>query len=177
MTKRVIKLKQFGESGWQERIQFPLDKLLAIEGVGQSPALPKSSIQVAFARWQNQHRNGQVRENAFDLEPIPGLLMSVIDVTADDPYHYRFAMKRDRYFRWMESKPLAEFPYSEITLSCSNEYYACKTASEPVGHHISHDLDGFKRSYLRLLLPLTDRSGRVSALACVSRHLDPPAPA
>jgi len=176
MTLRAFTMTQMGDEGWQKRQQMPVDTLLAIEQIGEQVGRSKSAIQKAFSYWQIEHRNGRTSQKDFNLAPINTGAISLIDVTPESPYHYRFSVKRDVYFRWMEEKPLAEFPYPDIIRFCSNEYYSCKMAAEPFGHHISHDLKGFKREYLRLLLPLTDRSGRVSALACVSRHLDSPTP-
>ena len=175
MTLRAFTMTQLGDQGWQKRIQMPVDKLLEIEQIGEQVCHSKSGIQKAFEYWLENSSDGAGLDG-FNLAPIEDGAISLIDVTPDSPYHYRFSVKFAKYIRCMEDKRLAEFPYSDIIRSCSNEYYWCKVNAEPVGHHISHDLKGFRRDYLRLLLPLRDRSGRVSALACVSRHLDSPTP-
>lgn len=176
MTLRAFTMTQMGEQGWQKRQQMPVDKLLEIEQIGEKLCQSTSAIQKAYSYWQSENRGGRTSLEDFKLAPVDDGAFLLIDVTPESPYHYRFSVKRDVYFRWMEEKRLAEFPYPDIIRFCGNEYYSCKTAAEPFGHHISHDLKGFRREYLRLLLPLTDRSGRVSALACVSRHLESPTP-
>lgn len=177
MTLRTFTMTHLGEQGWQKRQQMPVDKLLEIEQIGEKLCHSTSVIQKAFGYWKKENRSGRTSLADFDFVPSEDGAVSLIDVTPESPYHYRFSVKRAVYIQWMEDKVLAEFPYSDIIRSCSNEYYWCKATAEPVGHHISHDLKGFRREYVRLLLPLTDRSGRVSALACVARHLDLPTPA
>jgi len=174
MTLGVITVKQFGDRRWQIRELVPVDKLLAIEKIGDDLSRSNSGIQNAFKYWQERKRKGRVRTDDFKLGPMESATTLLIDVTPENPYNYKFLVKRDLCFKWLQDRRLAEFPYSDIIRWCSTEYHSCKSSAEPVGYHISHDLNGFKRDYLRLLLPLTDQSGHVSALACVSRHLDSP---
>ena len=176
MTVHGLTMTHFGGQGWQKRVQMPVDRLIAIEEIGERMHHSMSAIQKAFRHWQDRTEKGRVRIDNFQMAPADDSAFLLIDVTPESPYHYRFSVKRDKYFRWLEEKRLAEFPYSEIIRSCTNEYYTCKMTGDPVGHHITHDLNGFKRDYLRLLLPLADQRGRVAALACVSRHLDYQAP-
>lgn len=177
MTLPVLTVKQFGERRWQERVQFSADSLLAIEQINQQLGVNSAGIQRALQYWKDKRRVGRVRLRDFEWEPNADVSTSLIDVSSDNPFDYSFVAHNLKFFNWMMGKRLADFPYREIVDACGAEYYSCKDAAEPVGHHIAHDLDGFKRDYLRLLLPLTDRSGRVTALACVSRHLDSPTPA
>jgi len=178
MTLREFTIKQFGERGWQQRVRFPVDKLLAVEKVMQwGGGRTDSGIQNAFKYWLNKKHGGRVRLDEYEWEPDDDVVTTLIDVSPPNPFHYRFKSHHLKYFRWMMEKPLAEFPHREIMNACSLEYHSCKADAEPVGHHISHDLNGFRRDYVRLLLPLTDSSGHVSALACVSRHLHSTTPA
>ncbi len=172
MSLDVFTVKQFGEKRWQTRVCFPAGKLLAIESLNQRLAGRATGIQRAYEYWQQRKRGAYVRVDDYELEAGDDVSTSLIDVTPESPFHYRFTSTQFKIVRWMADRRLAEFPHRDIVRACSTEYLACKAASEPVGHHISHDLNGFRRDYLRLLLPLTDRMGRVSALVCVSRHLD-----
>ena len=176
MSLRIFTIKQFGENRWQTRVRFPVDRLLSIEQLGQRLGGAATGIQRAYEYWQQRKRGAGVEADSYELEPGCDVSTSLIDVTPESPLHYRFTSTQFKIVRWMADKRLAEFPHRDIVYACSNEYLACKTAAEPVGYHISHDLDGFRRDYLRMLLPLTDRTGRVSALVCVSRHLDSPIP-
>lgn len=178
MTLHAFTVKQFGGRGWQQRARFPVDKLLAIEQVNRRVGgRTESGIQNAYNYWQSKRRAGRVRLDDYEWEPDGDVVTTLIDVSPWSPFRYRFRSHHLKYFRWMTDKPLAEFPHREIINACSLEYHSCKADAQPVAHHISHDLAGFRRDYLRLLLPLTDRSGHVSTLACVSRHLDSTAPA
>lgn len=177
MNLPVFTVKRFGEQSWHERVRFPAENLLAIEQINQNLSVNETGIQLAFNYWKGKSRAGRVRLDQYDWEPSADVATSLIDLTPSNPFAYSFVAHNLRCFSWMTGKQLAEFPHREIVDACAIEYLSCKCEAEPVGHHISHNLHGFKRDYLRLLLPLTDRSGRVSALACVSRHLDSPTPA
>ena len=177
MSLKVFTVKQVGENRWLTRARFPVDKLLAIEQLNQRLGGAATGIQRAYEYWQQRKRGAGVEADSYELEPGDDVATSLIDVTPESPLQYRFTSTQFKIVRWMADRRLDEFPHRDIVNACSAEYLSCKAAAEPVGHHISHDLDGFRRDYLRLLLPLTDRMGRVSALVCVSRHLDSPAPA
>ena len=177
MTFRTFTVKRFGERRWQTRVQFSVDRLLGIELINERFGRPKSGIQKAYEHWRDKKRGGQVRLDDYEWGPGDDVATTLIDVSPSSPLRYRFTSTRFRYFGWMTDRRLSDFPHREIVEACSAEYLACKSGAEPVAHHLAHDLNGFRREYLRLLLPLTDRSGRVSALACISRHLDSPAPA
>jgi hypothetical protein len=171
MTLDYFTIKRFHDSSWQERVRMPVDKLLVIESITQKLSPKSTGIQRAFEYWHDKKRRGRVRVNDFEWIPSDDVATTLVDVSPLSPFHYRFMSHNLRYFHWMVEKPLAEFPHREIIEACSLEYHACKIDAEPVGHHISHDLNGFNRDYLRLLLPLTNQHGDVSVLACVSRHL------
>ena len=177
MNLPVFTVKRFGERSWQERVRLPAENLLAIEQLNQHLNVTESGIQLAFKYWKDLRRAGRVRQDEYNWEPSADVSTSLIDVTPSNPFAYSFTAHNLRCFSWMTGKQLAEFPHRQIVDACGIEYFSCKSDAQPVGHHISHNLNGFKRDYLRLLLPLTDRSGQVSALACVSRHLDSPTPA
>jgi hypothetical protein len=177
MTLRAFTVRQFGEKRWQKRVQFSVDKLLAVELINERFGRTKSGIQKAYEYWRDKKQRGRLSLDGYEWGPGDDVATTLIDVSPSSPFHYRFMSHNLKYFRWMTDRRLADFPHREIADACALEYYACKADGAPAAHHISHDLDGFRRDYLRLLLPLTDQSGRVSALACVSRHLDSPAPA
>jgi len=167
----------FGTDRWVRRVQLSVDKLLVTELTNQRFGGTVSGIQRAFEYWRDKQYNGRVTLANFELESGDDVATTLIDVMPSSPLHYRFMSTRFKYFRWMADKQLSDFPHREIIEACSIEYLSCKAGTMPVAHHISHDLNGFSRDYVRLLLPLTDQAGQVSALACVSRHLDSPAPA
>lgn len=172
MTLSAYTVKRFGTQGWQKRVRFPVDKLLAIEQVNQRFGQTASGIEIAFEYWREKQVGGRVQLDDYEWEPSEDVATTLVDVSAESPFQYRFTSHHLKYFRWMTEKRLSEFPHREIITACGIEYHSCKADATPVGHHISHDLSGFKRDYLRLLLPLTDPTGRVSSLLCVSRHLD-----
>lgn len=176
MTLPPFTIKQFGEKRWQKRVQLSVEKLLAVELINERYSRTKSGIQKAYEFWREKKQRGQLSLEEFKCGPGDDVVTTLIDVSPSSPFHYRFMSHNLKYFRWMTDRRLTDFPHRDIVDACALEYHACKAGAEPAAHHISHDLNGFRRDYLRLLLPLTDQSGRVSALACVSRHLDSPTP-
>jgi len=177
MSQKNFSVTQFGRKRWVRRVRLPVDKLLAAESMSLKFGGTVGGIQRAFEYWRDKRRNGSATLVDFELETGDDVATTLIDVTPTSPLHYRFMSTHFKYFRWMADKQLSDFPHREIIEACSIEYLSCKAGTVPVAHHISHDLNGFSRDYVRLLLPLTNQAGRISALACVSRHLDSPVPA
>ena len=176
MTLHGFTVKQFGMQRWQQRVQLQVDRLLDIEEISRRLGGKASGIQKAFECWRDKRRHGRVGLDDYDWLPADDVVTTHIDVSPENPFHYRFTSHHLKYFPWMTGRRLADFPHREIVRACGVEYVSCKANGEPVAHHITHDLNGFRREYVRLLLPLTSPAGDVSALVCVSRHLDSPAP-
>lgn len=156
--------------------------LMSMEKSFAVAARTPTNIKLVQEYWHALMTDGRV--HAADFNPACdlgnpedlGVTISHIDVDVDNPWHYRFTSYNGRYFNWMSGKCLAEFPLPPVVDDCAVEYYECKSAGRPVAHHIQHDLNGFRRDYLRLLLPLSGKDGSLTGLVSVGRHLSIPDP-
>lgn len=161
-------------AGWQRRTQLPFDRFMAMEkSIAKVTRVP-NNISAVYDYWFDRMRNGVV--HLKDFTPHQNLerntsTVTLIDVDGEDPWHYRFASHKGLYFGWMDGKCLSEFPLIPIVDECAIEYFECKSDRRPTAHHIQHNLNGFSRNYLRLLLPLAADDARPVALVSVVRHL------
>lgn len=160
--------------GWQRRTKLDIDKLMAMEHAVARVTRKPTSISLAFDYLQERRQAGIVRVDDFvahEQFADSGSKITTIDVDIENPWNYRFASHKGLYFGWMNGKCLAEFPLAPVVDECAIEYFECKSAGQPVAHHIQHNLNGFSRNYLRLLLPLAGADGVPKALVSVVRHL------
>jgi len=160
--------------GWQRRRKLDFGVFIDTEkSIGFATRAP-TSIEIVHEYWRNRQRAGHVRIEDFnpdrDIGNL-GLTYSHIDVDMDNPWRYRFNSHRGIYFESMAGKCLSDFPLAPVIDECAIEYFECKSDRRPVAHHIQHNLNGFGREYLRLLLPLAGRDGSTKELVCVGRHL------
>ena len=174
MTGMAIKVR-YENGDLQQRHDLGVDALLNVESIVEWLTRTPTPLQRAYARWESQKCNGFVRAADFELTPMAGLSTYVMDVTPDDPAHYRFTAFNVLCVRELANKVIAEHPIKQIQADLMCEYALSKTTKHAMAHRIFHIFGGFKRDYLRLLLPLCDRRGNVTALACISRHLAAPA--
>jgi len=160
--------------GWQRRTQLDFDRLIAMEKSVAAATRTPTNISIVYDYWQSRKHAGAVRLKDFspvrDLGEL-GVTITHVDIDVDNPWHYRFTSYKGLYFGWMNGKCLADFPLTPVIDECALEYFECKSARRPVAHHIQHDLNGFSRDYLRLLLPLAGSDGSPKALVSVGRHL------
>lgn len=158
----------------QRRHDLGVDALLNAEGMVEWLTREPTALQRAYALWESLKKRGVVRAVDFALPLTSGLSTYMMDVTADDPAHYRFTAFNVLCVPELADKVIAEHPIQPLRADLMCEYNRCKTAGTPMAHRITHIFGGFRRDYLRLLLPLCDRRGNVTALACMSRHLATP---
>jgi hypothetical protein len=160
--------------GWQKRTRLDFDNLLTTADAISAVTGKPSAMEIVHGYWRSRARNGVVRVEDFnphrDLGEL-GVTISHVDVGADNPWHYRFTSFKGVYFRWMSGRCLADYPVKGVVDECAVEYFECKSAGGPMAHHIQHNLGGFSRDYLRLLLPLAGTDGRPAALVSVGLHL------
>jgi len=163
-------------------MRLDFDMLMSMEQAFAVATRTPTNIERMQAYWRARMTHGRVY--AADFNPARdlgnpedlGITFSHVDVDVENPWHYRFTSYTGRYFSWMCGKCLAEFPLPPVVDDCAVEYYECKSAGQPVAHHIQHDLNGFSRDYLRLLLPLSGKDGSLTGLVSVGRHLSIPDP-
>jgi len=174
MTGLAIKIR-YDNGDLQQRHDLGIDTLLNAESMIEWLTRAPTPLQHAYAQWESQKRNGFVRTKDFELAPTAGLSTYVQDVTPENPALYRFTAFNVLCVSELANKVIAEHPIHQIQADLMCEYTLCKTTKNAMAHRILHAFGGFRRDYLRLLLPLCNRRGNVTALACISRHLAAPA--
>jgi len=177
--ERLMSVTRFyNANGWIERTTLSVDKLLYMEEAISDFTKEDSGLQAAYKYWASKHQDFRTPENAFDPSIIGDerTVVSVADVSANVPFGYFFKQYRCAGENFMTQKRIIEYPLRELAEPTILDYLVAKDEGRPQGHHIRHDLNGFKRDYLRLLLPLASKNGKVSALACISHHFAPPVP-
>jgi hypothetical protein len=174
MSGMAIKIR-YDNGDLQQRQDLGIDALLNVEGMVEWLTRAPTPLQRAYAQWESRKRNGFVRTTDFELPQADGLSTYFMDVTPDDPAQYRFTAFNVLYVKELAGKVIAEHPIKQIQADLMCEYTLCKATKNASAHRITHIFGGFKRDYLRLLLPLCDRRGKATALACIARHLAAPA--
>ena len=174
MTGLAIRIR-YDNGDLQQRHDLGVDALLNVETMVEWLTQAPTPLQRAYALWESRKRDGFVRATEFEMPPATGLSTYVLDVTSDDPAQFRFTAFNVLYVRELANKVVAEHPIKQLRADLMCEYTLCKTTKNAMAHRILHIFGGFKRDYLRLLLPLCDHRGQVTGLACIARHLAAPA--
>lgn len=165
----------YGNGDSQMRIRLGVDGLLQAEKtIRRLSGAPTPMLQ-AYESWARCKRDGYVRLDEFLLEPNEAISTYMVDVQPEDPQDYRFLDFSVLCVQGLNGTRLSDHPIAVFRRDLAFEYLHCKTTGEPDGYRITHDFAGFKRDYLRLFLPLCDRRGAVTTLACASLHLEVPA--
>ena len=157
----------------QSRILYPLEMLAKRES--------ETALGHLFQYWRRRC-DGDKPPLEHEFNPIEVLPPKIakwvywIDATPENPLIFVF---RDRFsvcFPDTSGKRLREIPNKMHVSACAAEYIRCKSFMQPMYHEIDQILGRISRHYVRLLVPVTDRKGRVSKLYNANRliYLDKP---
>jgi hypothetical protein len=174
MVRIALKMR-YDNGDRQQRYDLGIDGLLNAESTVEWLMRTPTPLQRAYAVWEDRKRSGYVRQDDFRLTPADGISTCMMDVTAEDPARYRFTAFNVLCVQELAGKVIAEHPIPQLRSDLMCEYSICKASRQVMAYRIVHAFGNFRRDYLRLLLPLCDRTGSVTALACLSRHLAAPA--
>lgn len=174
MTVKLVLDTSYPNGDRQQRFDIGVDGLINSETVVEWIAGRPTPVQAAYASWENGKRSGFVRESDFKLGIYEGISTFLVDVIPDDPGEFRYTGANLLYVSQLDGTVVGDHPIESVRVDLMYEYLMCKLYNRPLGYRIRHSFSGFRRDYLRLLLPLCDRHGNVTSLACVSRHLAVP---
>jgi hypothetical protein len=175
----VVKLeRKYGRNSHQ-RIDIGIDRLMKAEGAG---GFGPTVMVEAYRRWLSVAQNGVAPErDLYDgLHFAPNYM---IDVSADNPRAFRFNIitpagtnsgRYSQHVSQIMGSVVSEHPILEMRADMMLEYDACKRSKRASAYRLTHDVNGFVRDYVRLLLPVCDRQGHVTALLGYARHLEVP---
>lgn len=175
MTAKIVLDTTYPNGDRHQRFDIGVDGLINSESVIEWIDRKPTPVQATYASWENSKQSGYVRASDFVLGGFDGVSTCFIDVTAEDPAEFRYIGENLRYVRQLAGTTVGEHPIEGFRDDLMYEYLMCKLHNRPLGYRIRHSFGGFRRDYLRLLLPLCDRNRNVTSLACISRHLAAPA--
>jgi predicted DNA-binding ribbon-helix-helix protein len=129
----------------------------------------------ALHRWWEQARPAwrrMPRHEAIDLQVIKRLglggLVHVVDARADDPLDFRFRLwgrrVRARGALDLSGMRLGDVPIAEYRSAVAADYAAVATMATPRLQRVDAQIDERRRVYQRLVMPLSERAGKPTAL-------------
>lgn len=176
----VVRLgRKYGRNSHQ-RIDIGIDRLMEAEGA--SGFRPTVMVE-AYRRWLSTAQNGVTTERDFRGDGLHFAPNYMIDVRADNPRAFRFNIitpagnntgRYSQHISQIMGSVVAEHPLLEMRADMMLEYDACKRSKRASAYRLMHDFNGFARDYARLLLPVCDRRGHVTALLGYARHFEVP---
>jgi hypothetical protein len=157
----------------QERSQFSLEEMMERE-VDPENGGP-TAIRMLFDYWQERRTAAPPPAAAFDpkgsFTPEQFRWVSWVDVRAADPMNFVFRHHPGFLFGDWSGKSLREYPNPVHAHSLALEYLTCKMIRQPSYHEITQAVGPVRRTYRRLLLPVSDRRQSVSRLYYATRYV------
>ena len=176
----VVKLERNYSGNSQLRIEIGIDRLMKAEDAG---GIGPTYMAAAYKRWLSVSHDGFTEERDFFADRLPFGPNYKIDVRADNPKAFRFEIimpagndsgRYKRHVSQITGSIVAEHPIKEMHADMMIEYDACKRSRLASAYRLTHNVNGFVRDYARLLLPVCDRQGKVTALMGYARHFEVP---
>jgi len=161
----------------QERRMLRIEQMLDREINHQTGK--DTTVKSLFKYWHATHQNGHLPSAAaFSpralLEPKDARWVSWIDVTQENPFNFVLYDHPGAFFGNFSCTALLRHPFKLHAARCAFEYELCKRTRQPIYHEITQTVGRSHRSYVRLLLPTVDKSGKVQKLFYATRYLTEP---
>jgi len=176
----VVKLERKYGGNSHQRIDIGIDRLMKAECAG---GFGPTFLVDAYRRWLSAAQNGVTTEQNLYGDGLHSAANYVIDVRADNPRAFRFNIikpagnntgRYSEHVSQIMDSVVSEHPMQEMRADMMLEYDTCKRSKRASAYRLTHDVNGFVRDYVRLLLPVCDRQGHVTALLGYARHLEVP---
>lgn len=162
---------------FQERRMLQIEQMLDRELNHQTGR--DTAVKALFRYWQAMCANGHPPfANDFTpkakLNPLDARWVSWIDVTQENPFNFILYDHPGAFFGNHSHKALIQHPFKLHAARCAFEYEFCKRIGQPTYHEITQSVGNCHRSYVRLLLPTVNISGKVQKLFYATRYLTEP---
>ena len=176
----VVRLERKYGRNTHQRIDIGIDRLMNVEGAG---GFSPTFMVEAYRRWLSAAQNGVTAEQDFYGAGLHSAPNYWIDVRADNPRAFRFNIitpagsntgRYSQHVSQIKGSIVSEHPILEMRTDMMLEYDACKRSKRASAYRLTHDVNGFVRDYVRLLLPVCDRQRHVTALLGYALHLEVP---
>lgn len=177
MYQELENVTEFRGSIFQERRMLQIDQMFDREislETGEDTV-----VKSLFQYWHARCRNGRLPlADGFApkavLDPINARWVSWVDVAHDNPLNFVLFDHPGAYVGNFSNRALISHPFKPHAARCAFEYEFCKRTQQPLYHELTQTVDGWHRSYVRLLLPTVDKSGKVQKLFYATRYLTEP---
>ena len=157
----------------QERNQLSLDEMANRE-IDIDSGRP-TTIRKLFDYWHERRTAAPPPAATFDpkdsFTPDQFRWISWVDVRAADPMNFVFRNHPGFLFGDWSGKSLREYPNPVHAHSLALEYLTCKMIRQPSYYEITQSVGSVRRTYMRLLLPVSDRRQSVSRLYYATRYV------
>ncbi len=157
----------------QERSQLSLEEMMKREVDAESGG--PTTIRMLFDYWQERRGFAPPPAAAFDpkgiFTPEQFRWISWVDARAADPMNFIFRNHPGYLFGDWSGKSLREYPNPIHAHSLALEYLTCKMIRQPSYYEITQAVGPVRRTYMRLLLPVSDRRQSVSRLYYATRYV------
>jgi len=121
-----------------ERVELPVESLLAIEAVVARFQKKGTAIQLLYEKWASGCQS----------------FRNVIDVSGGEPMLFRLPNHNGRLSQEWPTRVLKDFPAQDHGRMCAIEYAQCSRLVTPMAHYIRHAHNLIEREYFRLVVPL-----------------------
>ncbi len=143
-----------------------------------------SVIEQLYGYWEALPPGWHGLPNIRDCQPkfvLPPHLADQIcclDTSSDNPLNYlvreHAASTIPGFGIELAGRPLCDRPELDMdTTACAIEFLYCKRERTPMYHEIEQILDGLKRHYTRIMVPVENDSGDVRRIYFAMREMQP----
>ncbi len=156
---------------YQDRLFLSFDKMFSREKMGP--------LGEFFDYWKSRSNEHLGMPTIDSFRPKDEMLsgnsraITLVDVTNSDPANFMFYShpQYTRGFFDLSRRRLGDHPSRMNIKSCAADYLYCMINRQPIYHEIIQTIGDANRHYVRLALPVADKTGRVVNLAYAIRMM------
>ena len=166
MADEIARMVEETPDFTQERIQWPLDKLMEREVDARTGA--PSTVRRLYDYWCEKRVRSLPSAASFDpkgaMTPDEFRFVAWADVRANDPLDFLLHHHPGLLFGDYSGKRLRDYHNTNHGRNCALEYLTCKVVKQPVYYEIKQTIGEASRHYTRLLLPVLDADRGIGRL-------------
>jgi hypothetical protein len=152
----------------QERNQMSLDEMVKRE-VDPKTGRP-TNLRALFDYWK-ERRNAAAFDPKGAFTPEAFRWIASVDVRASDPLSFVFRNHPGYLLGDWSGKTLRQYPNSIHARSLALEYLTCKMVQQASYYEITQTIGSLRRTYMRLLLPVSGGRPSVTRLFYAVRYV------
>jgi len=94
-----------------------------------------------------------------------------VDVGTEDPMYFTMRNHPGGICGNWDNSRFIDYPVAIHATACALEYYDCKEHKQPIYTHIHQMIQGVKREYAKLMVPIADENGNATQVFYAWRFL------